>query len=433
MNALRQTEQAILTEGREWTRRRLQQQLQRDADALPALCPQSRAALTNTRRRDLQLDTVAGRVQLQVGVGWSEALGRWVNPVREAWGLAAYQRASPELQARLAYTATEVPSYERAAKMAQTWGTPLSDGRIHHHIQQLGATAQTLDRPTPAPPPREPDFSLVLQMDGWMARERGPDWAARPGKKDPHRVAWHEIKSAVIYRLEQRVEKDSGRGLLVEKFIVATPPQTTPVDFGAAVHAEACRRGLGRARFIYIVMDGAVWLWDLAEDRFAQAIKTLDFQHASQHLWAVAHALHGQGTPQAQAWVEPLLHSLRHGGEARVVRRLEELLAPAQPAPAKPGSPKTVSPQAPKTRRRSGARAVVAREVAYFQSHREHLHYQAVAKAGAPIGSGAVESLCGQLQARFKGRGQFWDRPGLTHLLAVNVLFKNQDDLHLWN
>ena len=33
---------------------------------------------------------------------------------------------------------------------------------------------------------------------------------------------------------------------------------------------------------------GAVWLWDLAEDRFATAIKTLDFHPASQHLWAVA-------------------------------------------------------------------------------------------------------------------------------------------------
>jgi len=304
MNALRQTEQALLSEGREWTRRRLQEQLQRDAEALPGLCRQSRTPLTNTRRRNLQLDTVAGRVTLRVSVGWSESLGRWVNPVREAWGLEAYQRASPELQARLAYTATEVPSYERAAKMAITWGTPLSDGRIHHHIQPLGATAETLDLPAPPPVPREPAFSLVIQMDGWLARERGPDWAAGPRKKDPQRTAWHEIKSAVIYRLEQRVEKDSGRGLLLEKFIVATPPLPLPVDFGAAVQAEARRRGLGRARFIYLVMDGAVWLWDLAEDRFATAIKTLDFQHASQHLWAVAHAFHGEGTPEARAWAD---------------------------------------------------------------------------------------------------------------------------------
>jgi len=58
-------------------------------------------------------------------------------------------------------------------------------------------------------------------MDGWIARERVPGWGASPRKKAPERIAWHEIKSAVIYRLEQRAEKAGGRGLLLEKFIVA--------------------------------------------------------------------------------------------------------------------------------------------------------------------------------------------------------------------
>jgi hypothetical protein len=414
MNGLRQTEQAILAEGRAWTRRRLEQQLQRDADALPALCPQTGASLKDTRLRDLQLETVAGMVKLRVRHGWSEALSRWVCPARQTWALDAYQRTSPELQARLAYTATEVGSYERAARMAQTWGTPVSDGCIHHHVQRLGAAAETVDLPSPPPPPREPEFSLVLQMDGWMARERGPDWGAGPRKKHPQRVAWHEIKSAVLYRLEQRAETASGRGLLLEKFIVATPPETAPVDFGAAVTAEARRRGLGRAQHVYVVIDGAVWLWDLVADRFASAVATLDFHHASEHLWAVAHALHGEGTEAARAWVEPLLHSLRHGQEARVVGRLEQLLEA-------------------KAKRTAAEQTVVEREVNYFATHREHLHYQAVAQTGAPIGSGAVESLCGQLQGRLRGRGQFWERPGLTHLLRLTVLFRNHDDQHLWN
>jgi hypothetical protein len=414
MNALRTLEQAVLAEGREWTRRRLEEQLQTESNAQAARCPQSGQSLTDTRWRDLQLHTVVGAVRLRVRHGYSAALRRWVCPAREAWGLAAYQRLSPEFEARLTYTATETGSYERAARMADTWGSPASDGCIHDHLQRLGAAAADLPLPTPAPPPREPEFSLVLMLDGWMARERGPDWGAGPRKRNPQRIAWHEIKSAVIYRLDQRAQTAGGRGLLVEKYAVATPPETDPVDFGAAVQAEAQRRGLARAQKVYLVMDGAVWLWDLADDRLATALKTLDFHHARDHLWAIAHLLHGQDTPEARAWVQPLLRSLRTGGEARVVRQLEQLLPAPAPHP-------------------SAAPAELQREVRYFQTHRDHLHYQAMEKAGAPRGSGAAESLGKQLQQRLRGCGQAWSRSGLTHLLRICVLIKNRDAPLLWN
>lgn len=413
MNALRNLEQAVLAEGREWTRRRLESQLQAESDALPTRCPQSGQPLTNTRWRTMQLQTVVGVVQVRVRCGYARGPRRWVCPAREAWGLAAYQRLSPELEARLAYTATEVGSYERAARMASTWGSPASDGCIHEHVQRLGAVAEDLELPTPPPPPREPEFSLVIMLDGWMARERGPDWGAGPRQKQPQRIAWHEIKSAVIYRLEQRAQSAGGRGLLVEKYAVATPPETSPVDFGAAVVAQARRRGLGREQVLYGVMDGAVWLWDLAEDRLANARKTLDFHHARDHLWAIAHLLHGEGTAEARAWVQPLLKSLRTGREARVVRRLEQLLEATTPRPA-------------------ATQTELEREVRYFQSHRDHLHYQAMEQAGAPRGSGAAESLGKQLQQRLRGCGQSWSRPGLTHLLRLCVLVKNGDDVHLW-
>jgi len=414
MNRLRQMEQRVLEQGREWTRRRLEKQLQAASDELEAVCPQTGQGLKGTRWRDLQLTTVVGVVKVRVRHGYSAGLGQWVCPARAAWGLAAYQRVSPELEARLCYTATEVDSYERAAKMAKRWGSPVSDDLIHQHVQQRGQAALELELPLPSLGLAEPPFSLVIMMDGWMARERGPDWGASWRRKATERVKWHEVKSAVIYRLEQQVKKESGRGLLLEKYIVACPPETAPVDFGAAVQAEARRRGLGRARYVYLVMDGAVWLWDLAEDRFANAIKTLDFHHVSQHLWAVGHALYGEGTDKAKEWVEKLLHGLRHGKESRVIRRLEELLESSAPRPAE-------------------VQKVVEGEVNYFRNHRDHLHYQAVAKAGAPIGSGAVESLGVQLQERFRGCGQFWRRPGISHLLRLVTLVRNQDDCHLWN
>jgi hypothetical protein len=120
MNLLRQMEQTVLEEGREWTRRRLEKQLQGASDVLEAVCPKTGQGLRESRWRELQLTTVVGVVKLRVRHGYSAGLGQWVCPARAAWGLAAYQRVSPELEARLCYTATEVDSCERAALSAMT-------------------------------------------------------------------------------------------------------------------------------------------------------------------------------------------------------------------------------------------------------------------------------------------------------------------------
>jgi hypothetical protein len=414
VNQLRQLEQDVLAEGREWMRQRLEKRLQDASDAVSAVCPKTGGGLKDVRWRDMQLITISGVVKLRVRHGYSPALKEWVCPVRHLWHLRAYQRISSELESRLAYTTSVTGSYEAAAQMATRWGTPVSDGCIHQHMQSLGEVAEQIELPPAVIAAQEPEFSMVIMLDGWLARERGPDWGAGPRKKEPQRILWHEIKSAVIYRLERRAASESGRGMLVEKFVVATPPETSPVDFGTEVHAEAMRRGLGRAKHVYVVMDGALWLWDLVEDRFAQAIKTLDFHHARDHLWAVANSLHGEDTPEARDWAEPLLRSLRKGRENCVVRHLQELL-------------QNQSERTPETQE------LIEREVNFFVKHREHLHYQAMDKAGAPRGSGAVESLGKQLQQRLRGCGQIWGRPGFTRLLKVVVLVKNRDEDLLWN
>ena len=141
MNGLRELEQAVLAQGREWTRARLEKQLQHQSDALPMVCAHSGAPLQNTRWRDLQLDTVVGRVKVRGRAGYSQGLEAWVCPARQTWALPAYGRMSPELEARLAYTATEVGSYEGAAHRAERWGSPVSDTCIHRHVQRLGALA----------------------------------------------------------------------------------------------------------------------------------------------------------------------------------------------------------------------------------------------------------------------------------------------------
>lgn len=414
MSTLVQLEREVLRQSREWARAELEKQMQARADQVEMVCARSGQRLGNTRYRKMSVRTVAGRVRLRVRIGYSQGRCRWVNPLREAWGLEAYQQVSPELQARVCKTATLAPSYESAVELARCWDCHLSDDLIHRHVQQMGTKVGSWG-PLPAPPFNPAgEFSLVIMMDGWMARERGPDWGASRRRKKTERIAWHEIKSAVIYRLEQAVTTGKGRGLLLEKYIVATAPETSPVDFGEAVRAEAMRRGLGRAKRVYVVMDGAVWLWHLARDRFKEAVLILDFHHAREHLMVVGQALYGEDSGAVRRWVDPLIDQLQKGKEQRVVRTLEQLLE-KHPAMG------------------SAQQEVVEREVGYFQEHRDHLHYQRWKRSGAPCGSGAVESLGLQLQRRFRTCGQFWNRPGITNLLGLTVMFRNQDQKLLWS
>ena len=256
-----------------------------------------------------------------------------------------------------------------------------------------------------------PPDALVIMMDGWMLRHRGADWGQKPVGAAGDRVAWQECKSAVIYHLGHAAKTAGNRGLLVEKFVVAYVGE--PLEFGRRVQAEARRRGLGEAPQVYVVADGGVWIWNIVTDRFATATGVLDFYHASQHLGDLAHTLHPENETGARAWVEPLLHQLRHGGEAGVLQTLENLPTwCAQRAQAVPPA--------------------VARETNYFTEHREHLHYAARAAEGCPVGSGAMESLCGQLQGRFKRGGQFWTEPGRRRLMALEVARRNQDWNEVW-
>jgi len=61
---------------------------------------------------------------------------------------------------------------------------------------------------------------------------------------------------------------------------------------------------MGRAKTVHVVVDGALWLWELAKDCFKDAIKTLDFHHAREHLQAVADLEHGVGTEANRDWMK---------------------------------------------------------------------------------------------------------------------------------
>jgi len=87
-------------------------------------------------------------------------------------------------------------------------------------------------------------------------------------------------------------------------------------ELRAQLFAEAQRHGLAQAAQGLVVADGAVWIGNLTGDRLGQAHQRLDDDHASQHLWVVAHALPPEDEAAARAWIKPLLKKLKAGRAA---------------------------------------------------------------------------------------------------------------------
>ena len=115
-------------------------------DALEPVCPRSGRRLADTRWRDLQMHPVAGIVALRVRHGYSEALGESICPARLAWGLAADQRVSPELEARVCFHRDGRRLLRRRGGEGATPGQP-SQRRSHPSIgPELPSAAEPSSR-----------------------------------------------------------------------------------------------------------------------------------------------------------------------------------------------------------------------------------------------------------------------------------------------
>ena len=134
------------------------------------------------------------------------------------------------------------------------------------------------------------------------------------------------------------------------------------------LYREAIQRGLGQAQQVLVIADGAVWIWNLVQDRFPDARQQLDLWHAEEHLWAVAHDLHGRGTPEAAAWVKPLLQQVRRDQTSALIANLTEL------------KPRLLEAQQKK----------LQTQIEYFEHNARRMKYKEVIAAGDAVVAGTA-------------------------------------------
>lgn len=370
--------------------------LERQSQKIRTACPDCGERLVGIKERRRKVRTVHGEIRVKRGYGYCRCCKHWVAPADRVWGLEDAGELSPLLRDIVTWMATIAPLGLAAEAVEKALGMAVGLSHVEREAKRAGARAEayrqeqtaaaldvegrkTVGKQARKRCPRGP-FVLVVMIDGWMISER---WE------------WREVKSATVFRLDQR-GRSGKRPIITQREYVGTRKE--PDEMSKLVWAAAMRCGLLDAQRVLFIADGAPWIWSIRQDRFSDAQGVLDFTHATDHLWVVANEVFGEGTDQARQWVEPLRHRLRHGSPLPVIESLSDLT---------------------RILRRSKARPVVERAIRYLETHRDHINYVEYEKAGYPLGSGAMESTCKQFQTRFKRPGQFWIQPGAEKLLCL--------------
>jgi hypothetical protein len=282
-------------------------------------------------------------------------------------------------------------------RCTQQWGQRLCDW------QQAEVTRSNAvpSRDEPQRGETKHDMPMGVSIDGWMVHIRGE--------------GWKEVKSGVCYEVMMVAGSDEVTGETME---IAQAEACSYVahlggaeEFGQKLWHEAMERRVPAAYEKACVSDAAHWIWNLCLDYFPQAEQIVDWYHAVEHLYKAAHLLHGEHTDQARRWATMLKTDLYQGHAARIARDLEQA-----------------------THQFSGDRAEALRsEATFFRNHQRRMRYLEYRENGWPIGSGSIESGCKQFQARLKGAGMRWSRPGAKRMLALRAsIISGYFDYH-WN
>jgi hypothetical protein len=145
----------------------------------------------------------------------------------------------------------------------------------------------------------------------------------------------------------------------------------------------------------------------------ANVVELVDLEHLMGYLEGVVDACEEAGDPHDwKGWYRSLL--LGDDSAIDTIWRKLRMLAARLPG------------------RGTEARKAVAAALSYIRARKSKMRYATHYAAKLPIGSGATESTCWQMQQRVKLPGQSWDKPGLRGVLAMRALVLSERWLAAW-
>jgi len=376
-----------------------------DANHRSIPCPCGNTARYKELRSKTVL-TVLGPVELRRPYYVCADCSKGQYPVDTDLGVAGLE-SSPGVRRMEAVVGSEMPFAPGCEPMKLLAGLDVTAKSIERAAEAIGTQiaqrdAQEIARAKQLVLPlvcKQNIPEMYVLMDGVQVPVVAAETEGRTGRTDGQRARTRECKLGCVFT--QTAVDHEGWPIRDSQSTTYVGAIEAAEEFGFRIYSEAWRRGWEWAKLKIVLGDGAVWIWNLANQHFPGAIQIVDLYHARQHLWEIAALLHANDLAAKKNWVVPMKALLDSGEIEPLVARLREIAgehADSQPALTEE----------------------ILKAAEYFATNASRMNYPQFRAMGLFVGSGVIEAGCkAVIGSRLKRSGMFWTVRGANAVIAL--------------
>lgn len=303
---------------------------------------------------------------------------------------------TPKQLSHLAHFASVVSFGQAVKLLKQHHGVEVSPSTSRRQTEEIGASAEAVQDEQARNLEKQESAKYcssekqVISSDGAYIRLRGNIYT--------------EVKTMTLGEVEENSKRSHQRPEQEVKMTKNTyfSRMIDSQTFTELAAGEIARRGFFQVKQVAAVSDGAEWIQHFVDAHRLDAVRILDFYHASTYVRDIATLVRDAGTTLPESWLDDQLHELKHNGPSKVVEEIASLL---QDHPHL---------------------AELKQKHHYLQKRQEMMQYPIFQKNGWPIGSGSAESSnMHVVQSRMCGAGMFWDPRSVNPMLALRTSERN--------
>jgi hypothetical protein len=310
---------------------------------------------------------------------------------------------SPGVRRMMALVGSEGPFEQGRRQIEELAGLDVTSKTIERHAETIGqdiaereqaniGRAIQLDLPEVA----APNIAVMyVEMDGTGIPVVKAETEGRQGKSEGQPAHTREVKLGCVFT--QTRTDEQGRPVRDEASTSYTGAIETAEVFGRRLYREAWDRGWSGPGKRVVLGDGALWIWNIADEHFPGAVQIVDLYHARQHLWELASTLFPADESQRKRWASGLEKKLDAGKIEKLVQTLRAVSTP-----------------------NALLAELLENEAAFFERNAERMRYAQFRAQKLFVGSGVVEAGCKTvIGRRLKMSGMFWTVRGANAIIAL--------------